>query len=76
MARVTRKLSSVLVDRVLAPKIMVDPRLGGPAVVDGHPSWLTNGLVRPRHYDGRHLAARDLERDQTYFAARLEVDRR
>ncbi len=58
---VVRALRSVLVDR----------RLGFPATVDGHPSWLANGRTRPRYFDGRFLAARDLERDQRYFAARL-----
>lgn len=71
MAKLVRTFHSVLVDRVLhPPRIIIDPRFGFPAVVDGHPSWLTNGRSRPRYFDGRFLAARDLERDQTYFTAR------
>jgi len=66
-----RPLGSVLVDRLLLPKIIIDPRPAFPAVVDGHPAWLANGLSRPRYFDGRFLAARDLDRDQRYFAAHL-----
>ncbi len=69
------KLSSVLVNKALLPKIkfpggIVGP-VGVPAIVDGHPAWLANGSTRPQHFDGKFLAAKDLERDQAYFAGRL-----
>lgn len=41
-----------------------------PVVIGGQPAWLSTGLSRPRYFDGRFLAARDLERDQRYFLAR------
>ncbi|HEX4778533.1 MAG TPA: hypothetical protein VFW74_17295 [Acidimicrobiia bacterium] len=66
----TRVFSSVLVDRVLRPKFVIDIPIAFPAVVDGHPAWLANGRTRPRYFDGRFLAARDLDRDQKYFADR------
>lgn len=33
-------------------------------------AWLSIGASRPRYFDGRFLAARDLDRDQRYFIAR------
>jgi hypothetical protein len=33
--------------------------------------WLLTGRSRPRYFDGRFLAARDVERDQAYLAQRL-----
>jgi hypothetical protein len=67
----TRTFSSVLVERVLQPKFPLVPiKVAVPAIVDGHPAWLANGRSRPRYFDGRFLAARDLDRDQTYFASR------
>jgi hypothetical protein len=50
--------------------IVIDPVVGTPATVDGRPAWVTTGRSRPRYFDGRFLAARDLQRDQDYFAAR------
>jgi hypothetical protein len=64
-------LGPVVVDFVGRPSIVaIDPGRGRPASVDGHPAWVTSGRSRPRYFDGRFLAARDLERDQTYFADR------
>jgi hypothetical protein len=68
---ITRTFSSVLVERVLQPNTPLLPtNVAVPAIVDGHPAWLTSGRSRPRYFDGRFLAARDLDRDQTYFASR------
>ena len=66
-----KNLRAVLVDRVLLPNISIFPLRPFPALVDGHPAWVTNGASRPRYFDGRFLAARDLDRDQRYFSARL-----
>jgi hypothetical protein len=67
----TRTFNSVLVDRVLQPKIPLLPiKVAVPAIVDGHPSWLATGQSRPRFFDGRFLASRDMDRDQAYFTQR------
>lgn len=42
----------------------------GPRPGEVAPPWLVVARTRPRYFDGRFLAARDLERDQLYFAAR------
>jgi hypothetical protein len=34
------------------------------------PSWLAIGASRPRYFDGRFLASRDLDRDQQYYLNR------
>jgi hypothetical protein len=42
----------------------------GPRAPESMPPWMTTGRSRPRYFDGRFLASRDLERDQLYVAAR------
>src|SRR5262249_52998379 len=56
--------------------IVIDPGRGTPATIGGHPAWVTTGRSRPRYFDGRFLAARDLMRDQEYFAARQQDELR
>jgi hypothetical protein len=61
---------SVVIDFPRRGPIVIDPIRGLPVTINGSPAWLTSGRSRPRYFDGRFLAARDLERDQEYFAAR------
>src|SRR6185503_17212789 len=64
--------------KLLQPSAMLEPfRKGlpalpfvGPRPGETTPPWMTTGRSRPRYFDGRFLAARDLERDQVYFAQR------
>lgn len=48
------------------------PSIGAPVIARpaAPPTWLAVGRSRPRYFDGRFLAASDLARDQSYFAAR------
>jgi hypothetical protein len=68
--------------KLLQPPLVIDklrrPSFLPPLILPGFfgprpesmPPWMATGRSRPRYFDGRFLAARDLERDQTYLAAR------
>lgn len=59
------------VPSVVRPLLPVVP---GPAPIlptgEGRAAGLSVGRSRPRYFDGRFLAANDLDRDQRYFASR------
>ena len=66
----------VVIDFLDRHPIVVDPGAGTSANLSGHPAWITTGRSRPRYFDGRFLAARDLQRDQDYFAVRQQDELR
>lgn len=60
------KLTTKLpIRRPVLPIKPIAPTAASPAL-----AWLSIGASRPRYFDGRFLAARDLDRDQRYFVAR------
>lgn len=67
--RLLKLLPPTKLERLRAPAAV--PPLVVPTPGATTPPWMTTGRARPRYFDGRFLAARDLERDQEYVAARL-----
>ena len=72
--RLLELLQPLLIDRQRKPSLSLPlvsaPFFFGPRPGEPTPSWIDTGRTRPRYFDGRFLAARDLERDQAYIAAR------